>query len=407
MGFPRREPSSSAARENALLRTRAPWIELLEAIYAPAADDVAWASSVAEAASRLFVRATGAGLWAFEHDAERRTILQAWEAKLGSAIHTPGATNEDLKELGIDLFDAVFYPPTLAITQSEQLQRVRDARSAYVQGVYDRAGVSDGVGLIAHPEPGAIVALWLLHERRVTLSPHERRLLSQITLHVESGSRLRRRPDAIRAVLTTDGRLLHKESDAPADSVMSDRVRLIERARSKKERHCSDAVDVWNALVSGEVSVVERYDGARRQYVVLENAPSRRTHRALSRREVEILRMAARGVPAKLIGYGLGLSPSVVSNALANTAAKLSLPNRLDLVRIASLLTDTPAVRVDTTSLTTTEQEIFELVQRGLSNEEIARRRARSVRTIANQVANVLKKTRSSTRRALLAAQSK
>ncbi|AKU93788.1 hypothetical protein AKJ09_00452 [Labilithrix luteola] len=394
-------------RATALLRTRAPWIALIEAIYAPSVDDKEWAHGIAETVARLFTKATGSGLYAFEHDDERRSISQAWEVLLGTARHTRGANDEDLQSLGVELFDATFYPPTLAITQSETLARHVIARPSYIDEMYDKAGIADGVGLIAHPEPGAIVAVWLAFEHHVTLSPHERRLLSQVTLHVESGSRLRRRPDAVRAVLTTEGRLLHKEDGAPDASVMSERVRRIERARSRKERQSADAVDVWNALVAGEVSIVERYDGGRRQYVVLENAPSRRTHRALSRREIEVLRLAARGVPVKLIGYGLGLSSSVVSTSLANTAAKLSLSNRLDLVRVASLLTDTPAVPVDITSLTSTEHEIFELVQRGLSNEDIARRRARSVHTIANQVANVLKKTRSSTRRALLAAQAK
>lgn len=42
--------------------------------------------------------------------------------------------------------------------------------------------------------------------------------------------------------------------------------------------------------------------------------------------------------------------------------------------------------------LTPAEREVLELVVQGLSNAEIAQRRKASVRTVANQVASVLKK---------------
>ncbi|MBX3187316.1 MAG: helix-turn-helix transcriptional regulator [Labilithrix sp.] len=53
--------------------------------------------------------------------------------------------------------------------------------------------------------------------------------------------------------------------------------------------------------------------------------------------------------------------------------------------------------------LTEAERAILDLLQQGLSNAEIARPPFRSVRTIANQVASLLRKTDSSSRRALIA----
>jgi DNA-binding CsgD family transcriptional regulator len=238
---------------------------------------------------------------------------------------------------------------------------------------------------------------------RTFLSRHERRLLSQVTLHLESGVRLRRRPDAVRAVLAADGRILDR-ADAQDSSTMIDHVRRIEKSRTRAMRRDPEALDLWKALVAGASSIVERREGSKRHYLVLENAPSDRAHRALTRREVEIVRMAARGLPVKLIAYGLGLSSPAVSSALASAAHKLGLVSRLDLVRVASLLVDTPARAVDATVLTETEREIFELVRMGLTNEEIARRRSRSVRTVANQVASVLRKTGSASRRAVVTA---
>jgi DNA-binding CsgD family transcriptional regulator len=48
--------------------------------------------------------------------------------------------------------------------------------------------------------------------------------------------------------------------------------------------------------------------------------------------------------------------------------------------------------------LSPSEREVLDLVARGASNAEIARERSTSVRTIANQVASILRKTGCSSR---------
>lgn len=50
---------------------------------------------------------------------------------------------------------------------------------------------------------------------------------------------------------------------------------------------------------------------------------------------------------------------------------------------------------------TAAEAEVLELLERGLSNERIAALRRRSVRTIANQMASLLRKTGATSRRQL------
>jgi DNA-binding CsgD family transcriptional regulator len=123
--------------------------------------------------------------------------------------------------------------------------------------------------------------------------------------------------------------------------------------------------------------------------------------RALTRREIDVLTMAARGIATKLIAYGLGMSPPAVSSSLARAASKLGLSSRLELVRLAATITADPRANAQAATVTAAESEILELLRQGLSNRDIARLRSRSVHTIANQVASLLRKMNSASRRNL------
>jgi DNA-binding CsgD family transcriptional regulator len=133
------------------------------------------------------------------------------------------------------------------------------------------------------------------------------------------------------------------------------------------------------------------------------NARTLRQVRALTRREVDVLELASTGLSNKLCGYALGLSPAAISMALTNAAQKLGALTQLELLRVAALLAHDPRADTDETSLTAAEHEILALLRQGLSNADIAAQRGRSVRTIANQVASLLEKTRQPSRRALIA----
>ena len=104
---------------------------------------------------------------------------------------------------------------------------------------------------------------------------------------------------------------------------------------------------------------------------------------------------------AKLVAYALGIAEPTVSNRLWSAASKMGLATRMELVRIAAMLTRDPRARFQDIALTTAERDILGLLAQGLSNREIATIRSRSVCTIANQVAKLLHKTKSPTRRAL------
>jgi DNA-binding CsgD family transcriptional regulator len=386
-----------------LFHRRADWVGVVESLYEPRADEKDWAGAVVDSLRKAFPRDDegGAAMVVIEHDATRRSRALPFVVGVGRSA---GFRLSDVDPLGRRLFDALFYSPHLALTHTEALRFVERAEGDVLKGMHERWRNHDALGIVGHPEPGVIAFLARPLYAPRALAKHERKVLSHVALHLESAWRLRRRSEAVLAVVSPDGKLLHAERADTRTARLPEGVRRIESARTRQRRRDPEAIDVWQALVGGEASLVERFDGGKRYYVLLENAPSRRAHRALTRQEIEIVRLAARGLPVKLAAYGLGLSSARVSAALADAAAKLGLPSRLHLVRAASQLVDTPRARVDPAMLTNAEREIFELVRMGLSNAEIARRRGRSVRTVANQLASILQKTNSPTRRAVLAA---
>ncbi len=124
-------------------------------------------------------------------------------------------------------------------------------------------------------------------------------------------------------------------------------------------------MDLWTTLLAGHVSFVERTEGTRRQYLVVENAPERWRFRAFTPKEVDVVGFAARG--------------------------------------LAAILTHDPRSRSEDVVLTQAERDALELLRSGLSNRAIAEQRGRSVRTIANQVGRLLQKLKAPSRRALVA----
>ncbi|MEO8800004.1 MAG: helix-turn-helix transcriptional regulator, partial [Polyangiaceae bacterium] len=178
----------------------------------------------------------------------------------------------------------------------------------------------------------------------------------------------------------------------------------VERARDRRGTDPNAVVDLWPALVAGHLSLVERGTGRSRRYLVVENGTGAQATRALTSAEIDVLAHASRGLSSKLISYALGISSSAVSMRLASAASKIGASSRLELVRLAAMVTRDPRAGVmGATTLTAAERDVLELLQHGLSNAQIAKIRSRSVRTIANQVASLLKKTNSHTRRAMLA----
>jgi len=158
----------------------------------------------------------------------------------------------------------------------------------------------------------------------------------------------------------------------------------------------------WADLVGGKYTLVvrEQRRPGERIYLLLENAPDGRARRRLTGMEAAVVGAAARALPGKMIAYSLGIAPSTVSMTLSSATAKLGLESPTELARVVRVLVE-EATRIDDGALSVAEREVLALLLAGKSNRQIARARRRSERTVANQVAAILRKTGCPSRRAL------
>ena len=258
------------------------------------------------------------------------------------------------------------------------LARATSSGGSDGEDLEDDLGWSSTAGIVVHPEPGIVISLCALVREGAVLTRYERMLLARVAFHVETSYRLARCGEQnVRAELDASGRVISKTSEP--------------------------VLDLWGELTNGRVSLVEQGTRGSRRYLVVDAHATVHSGRALSGSEITVLAHAARGEPAKFIAYTLGIRASTVSLKLASAAAKLGVASSIELVRIAAMLSMGPRCATHDSTLTDAEHDVLELLQHGLSNAEIATMRGRSVRTVANQVASLLRKTKSPSRRGLIA----
>jgi DNA-binding CsgD family transcriptional regulator len=160
---------------------------------------------------------------------------------------------------------------------------------------------------------------------------------ARIMAHVSAGARLRRvfGPQKVdisvgaEAVLSTSGTLLHghrQAQDADTREALRRATQAIDRARSKARSREDEALDLWQGLVAGRWSLVDRFDADGRRFVVARrNDPHIGDPRGLTLRERQVLAYAAMGHSLKLIAYTLGLSIGCVSGCRARAMGKFGL----------------------------------------------------------------------------------
>lgn len=381
------------------------WIELLDVLYAdPAALDAErWASAVVDAMKPVFP-GTSVNLTEVCHSADLDSAVVLRNVGAGAARFEPFF--ERWSEIGGPSgLRAFYYPRTIVSTLTDVMLRLEPETIRFMQESCGDLAWPDAVGLYAHPEPGRVAVVLAPSDQRIQLGSPARAKLTRLALHFEAALRLRLRPENVRAVLSSDGKVHHLDASdtTPPVAKLQQQVGLLESSRGRSMSEETAPLDVWNALVGGVVSLVPRIQGSKRNYLVVENAPARAHFRALSKSELDVVAYASRGLSLKMISYGLGLPLPTVSARLAAAASKIGLATRMELVRVAATLLNDPRAHIEDDELTLAERDVLDLLARGLTNREIAERRGRSVHTIANQVASLLAKTKAPTRRALVA----
>ena len=159
--------------------------------------------------------------------------------------------------------------------------------------------------------------------------------------HVAAGLRLRVQGSEAQpeAVLDLDGNLQHAVGDA---SVAEQRERLrsavrdLVRARGSIRRtDPMEALSLWQALVAGRWSLIDRVDSDGRRFLVAcRNEPHERAHRALTHRQAQVATLVGLGHANKVVAYELGVSMSAVSTHLRRAMSKLGVTSRSELVEL-------------------------------------------------------------------------
>jgi DNA-binding CsgD family transcriptional regulator len=224
---------------------------------------------------------------------------------------------------------------------------LREARvwAPYVEYMHP-VGVRDVVGVVARDPTGHAVFFSAPSPDLRRPTRQERLVWSRIAAHISAGSRLRRAlcvatpdvADGADAVLSPSGAIAHAEvvlQDRGAMDSLRRAARAIDRARSKARANEDEALELWQGLVAGQWSLVDRFDTDGRRYLVArKNDPDVRDPRALTLRERQVLAYAAMGHPLKLIAYSLGLSLSTVSVNRRMAMRKLGLEHHADIVAL-------------------------------------------------------------------------
>jgi DNA-binding CsgD family transcriptional regulator len=389
-----------------LVRTRADWIRVLEAIHAPARGDAAWADDVNETLTAILPRAIGVGMVGVEHTPDFLRAENLFVAPPPSMPEVREMAAAVTTMTGPQVLRPLLHPDHPVTSHLEVASELPPETVETMAAMRRSIGAHDVLGIVVNPTPNVSVISYAVFDEPIAMSPYERRLLTQIALHLEAGYRLRRRPEIVVAEISADGKVLHRTGDAPDAARLGRQAARLKRARSREARGTAGAIDLWPALVAGRMSLVERRVGSRGSYLVVENPIEATSSRALTKAEADVVALASRGLSTKLVAYALGVASSTVSARLAAAASKLGVTTRDELVRLAALLAGSPRKDADEPfpALTDAERDVLELLRRGMSNREIAEARSRSVRTIANQVASLLRKTRSGSRRGLLVA---
>lgn len=316
-------------------------LEIVEAAYARVGEHEAWLRGIATAMEPHLQQGWGISAWHMDSAGQmlaRCRVGVSPDEQDDPYEHGRRITPQDsvvpmlraLREAG---------PITSLVTTLGEPTADNDPAS--IREVAHTRGAKDCVCVMADTLEDEYVGLGALRRERWTPTARERKLWGRLTAHIGAGLRLRRQTASGGVVASPSGRI--EEAGGLADEPQAlEAIRLAvrgsEKARGSLRRDdVEQALELWQALVSGRWSLVDHFDSDGRRYILArENAPNPSGHPQLTPRQRTAVKLRARGHSLKYISYELGLSVPTVSLELREAMRVLGVRSVLELGAIFS-----------------------------------------------------------------------
>jgi DNA-binding CsgD family transcriptional regulator len=224
------------------------------------------------------------------------------------------------------------------------------------------------------------------------------------------------------AIFTPLGAVVHAVGAAARRSsldVLREAVLRLERERSGDATPI-DGAAVWSNLICGRWSLIDDYENGRQRYILAVRNDICADTLALHPMEARTIELSVLGKCPKEMADDLGVSLSRTYALRQSALEKLSARSIGDVIALGRQLPGVlwsslplgqealfalkaPVAAQDLARLTNAERDVVRDLMRSVSRREIARRRKRSLRTVANQVSSIYQKLRVSNRNELIA----
>ena len=281
-------------------------IGLVEAAYDTAAPAPAWQRTIAERGMAVVDDARCGSCYAFDAsnpgaptftDPVAVNAPPSFERQLGPLLREADLATLDSLHLGMR---------ARKVATMTELLADRFAVSRALHDFLATNGFAESFGCVAADAEGHGVVFCAMLPRPTRLSRITRARWQRVAVHVAAAHRVRRRlgQPVADAVMQPGGRVVHAEGEA-VGSVARDRLREAclarERARTRRTRADADeALGLWQALVAGRWSLVDRFESDGRRYVVARrNEPAAVGPLALTPRERRVVAHLVQGDSGK------------------------------------------------------------------------------------------------------------
>jgi DNA-binding CsgD family transcriptional regulator len=330
-------------------------IGVLEAAYALDLSDDLWLDGVLHSMRPLLD--DGLGVLAYRYDASTEGAVRVWSPRYAGG--SQDRAERTFEGLAGGIAALTPYQARAAFCESGPVKTLSDIfgrqpdLTPNIGNHISATGAQDFLVVMTQDPSRAGCVLAAARAAASHAAPVEVHRWSRVAAHIAAGDRLRRGATSgvDEAVLTPEGRVVQAAGSARAKSAreaLRSAAKRIDRARSSRTRaDPEEALALWQGLIAGRWSLLDRFDSDGRRYIIArENDPRIPDPRALSLRERQVLAYTVLGHPLKLAAYELGLSVSSVSRHRANGFRKLRLQSLADAVAFfAAAFSDNAASR--------------------------------------------------------------